>query len=109
MTTPDRPILCRCGQALSAATYDLHMSANHRDPKARQEERDRAVIARRKASERRHIAAIAGTTEWVHDKPNLNDGRLPEGAFDWPIYVSAYTQPTEDCQSNGHRDPLYAE
>lgn len=54
---------------------------------------DLAVIARRKAGEKRHIAAIAGTTEWVHDRwagtPNPNDGRLPEAAFDWPIYVAS--------------------
>jgi hypothetical protein len=34
---------------------------------------------------------------------------LPEAAFDWPIYQAALYQSTEDCQSNGHRDPLYAE
>jgi hypothetical protein len=60
-------------------------------------ERDRAVIARRKAGEKRHIAAIAGTTEWVHDKPNLNDGRLPESAFDWPIYRAAMAETFEDA------------
>ena len=51
---------------------------------------DLAVIARRKAGKKRHIAAIAGTTEWVrHVCPNLNDGRLPTAAFDWPIYLAA--------------------
>ena len=50
---------------------------------------DLAVIARRKANERRHIAAIAGTIEYVKHRENLNDGRLPEAAFDWPIYRAA--------------------
>jgi len=53
------------------------------------EDRDRAVIARRKGNERRHIAAIAGTIEYVQHKPDPNDGRLPESAFDWPIYRAA--------------------
>src|SRR5678815_1790221 len=60
------------------------------------ENADRAVIARRKAGERRHIAAIAGTTEWapLYPKPDPNDGRLPESAFDWPIYRAALERPS---------------
>lgn len=56
-------------------------------------ERDLAVIARRKGNEARHIAAIAGTTEWarLYPRPDPNDGRLPESAFDWPVYVAATT------------------
>jgi hypothetical protein len=57
----------------------------------READQDRAVVARRKAGEKRHIAAIAGTTEWVHDRAlwkNPRDGWLPESAFDWPIYIA---------------------
>ena len=50
---------------------------------------DLSVIARRNGNEARHIAAIAGTTEYVHSRPDPNDGRLPESAFGWPIYRAA--------------------
>ena len=67
----------------------------------READRDRAVLARRKAGEKRHIAAIAGTIEWVHDKPNLNDGRLPESAFDWPVYRAAMIGPMSKMDAPG--------
>jgi hypothetical protein len=90
-----------------------------------QEERDRAVIARIGGNVYRHEGGVcrargytvAETDEYIasevrHVVNNRKASRrayLPEAAFDWPVYQAALYQSTEDCQSNGHRDPLYAE
>lgn len=47
-------------------------------------------------------AAIGGVA-WEHSA-YWRAPRLPESAFDWPIYRAALIQSTDDCQSNGHRD-----
>jgi hypothetical protein len=80
------------------------------------EERDLAVLARRKSHDLREIWASVGTIVYArHPKP-LWPAMLPEAAFDWPIYRAALApvvgtfaaiDPTETFEPDGPPDSYW--